>query len=58
MKIEKHLEKIANQVMELEKECQLGNNISENMDKMSEIMNGLSMDELIQINVYLEQKFS
>lgn len=58
MKIEKHLEKIANQVMELEKECQLGNNISENMDKMSEIMNGLSMDELIKINVYLEQKFS
>ncbi len=53
----KKLNKIAEQVMQLEQECQQGINISENLEKMEELMQDLSLEELLQMDEILNKKF-
>lgn len=56
MKDEKRLIELAEQILELEKECQLGNNISKNADKMEQLVLTLSLEELLKVNAYIEEK--
>lgn len=48
---------IARKLMELEQECQKGNNISENLNKMDEVIKLLSIQDLIELDAYMEENF-
>lgn len=48
---------IARKIMELEQECQKGNNISENLSKMDEVIEHLSIQDLIELDAYMEENF-
>jgi hypothetical protein len=54
--MEKRLIKIANQIVELEKECQLGKNVKENMAKIENIMCTLSILDMLEIDEYITKK--
>ena len=51
------IKKIANDFIELEKKCQLGINISENMSKMENLIKCLSIKEMLEVNDLIEQNF-
>ena len=54
--MKKKIVKVANQLLECEKKLQAGENMQENFEKMDELTKGLTLDELWEINAYLEQK--
>lgn len=54
--MKKKLVKIANQFLECEKKLQVGENMSENLEKMDRLTKSLTIDELWEINAYLETK--
>ena len=49
------IKKLANHIWELEQECQKGNNISNNLTKMQEIADNLSIADFINLTLYLEE---
>lgn len=49
----KEIRKRAQEIWELEKECQLGKNVQENMEKMYILMSTLSLEELAAIDDYI-----
>ena len=53
MKDEKKLIKIAEQILTWEKECQLGYNIKENMNKIERLIHTLSIEEMLIIDTYI-----
>lgn len=58
MKDEKKLKELAEQISKLEKECQLGNNLQENMDKIEQLIQSLSLEEMLEIDTYImNEKF-
>lgn len=54
--MKKKLVKIANQILECEKKLQVGENMSENLEKMDRLTRSLTLDELWEVNAYLETK--
>lgn len=54
--MKKKLVKVANQILECEKKLQAGENMNENLDKLEKLTNSLSIDELWEVNLYLEEK--
>ena len=48
---------IAQKLMKLEQECQKGNNISENLSKMDEVIASLSIQDMLELDVYMEENF-
>lgn len=48
---------IAQKLMELEQECQKGNNISENLSKMDEVIASLSIQDMLELDAYMEENF-
>ena len=54
--MKKKLVKIANQILECEKKLQVGENMSENLEKMDKLTKSLTLDELWEVNAYLETK--
>lgn len=54
--MKKKLAKAANQILECEKKLQAGENMNENLEKMDKLTKGLTLDELWEVNLYLEQK--
>lgn len=54
--MKKKLVKIANQILECEKKLQVGENMQENLEKMDTLTKGLTIDELWEVNAYLENK--
>jgi hypothetical protein len=54
--MKKKLVKIANQILECEKKLQVGENMSENLEKMDRLTKSLTLDELWEVNAYLETK--
>lgn len=48
---------IARKLMKLEQECQKGNNISKNLSKMNEVIEPLSIRDLIELDAYMEENF-
>ena len=58
MKDEKKLKELAEQISKLEKECQLGNNLQENMNKIEQLIQSLSLEEMLKIDTYImNEKF-
>lgn len=54
--MKKKLVKIANQILECEKKLQAGENMNENLEKMDKLTKSLTLDELWEVNAYLESK--
>lgn len=54
--MKKKLVKIANQILALEKKLQAGENMNENLEKMENLTSSLSMEELWEVNAYLEEQ--
>ena len=54
--MKKKLVKIANQILECEKKLQAGENMNENLEKMDRLTRILTIDELWEVNAYLETK--
>ena len=54
--MKKKLIKIAYQILECEKKLQVGENMKENLEKMEKLTNSLSINELWEVNAYLEDK--
>jgi hypothetical protein len=52
----KKLVKVANQILECEKKLQVGENMQENLEKMDALTKSLTLDELWEVNAYLESK--
>lgn len=55
-KKKKNIKTIAEQIMELEKQCQSGTNISENLTKMEQLIEGLSLQDMLAIDDYIVSK--
>ena len=54
--MKKNLVKIANQILECEKKLQAGESMNENLEKMDKLTKSLTLDELWEVNAYLESK--
>lgn len=54
--MKKKLVKVANQILECEKKLQAGENMNENLEKIDKLTKGLTLDELWEVNLYLEEK--
>ena len=52
----KNIKIIAEKIFDLEKQCQSGNNISENLDKMEQLIEGLSLEDMLEIDNYIISK--
>lgn len=52
----KQLRKIANQIAQLEQECQKGNNVSENLAKMVSLVNDLDEEDIYKIDELIRAK--
>ena len=50
------LRKIAQKIVELEKKCNEGINVVENMNSIEDIIGSLTADELIEIDNYITEK--
>ena len=46
----KNIKKLAQEIARLEKECQSGNNISKNMNKIEQLIQGLSLKDMLAID--------
>lgn len=54
--MKKKLVKVANQILALEQKLQAGENMNENLEKIDKLTKGLTLDELWEVNLYLEEK--
>ena len=54
--MKKKLVKIPNQILECEKKLQVGENMNEILEKMDKLTRSLTLDELWEVNAYLEAK--
>lgn len=53
--MKKELEKIAQELIVLEKEMQEGNNIPQNFKKMESLTKKLTFDEIVEMSNYLDE---
>ena len=51
----KKLEQIVNEIKALEKECQEGRDVKANMDKMNALLENLSVNEMFEVAITLEE---
>ncbi len=56
MKDEKKIKELAEQILIWEKECQLGNNVQENVNKIEQLIQTLSLEEMLAIDTYITSK--
>jgi len=54
--IRKKIKNLGNKILILEKECQLGLNIEKNTQEMAQLISDLSFEEILQLNMYIEEK--
>ena len=53
----KKIDKIVERVKELENQCQIGRDIEPAMEEMNQLLKGLSLEELFEVIVQLEEVF-
>lgn len=53
----KTIQELATELMKIEKECQLGHNLSENISKMEQLIHNLSLEEMLEIDAYIQNYF-
>lgn len=51
----KNIKELAEKIVELEKKCQLENNIS-NMKELEQLIQKLSLEEMLKIDTYIKEK--
>ena len=56
MKDEKNLKQLAEQISKLEKECQFGRNIQKNMNEIEQLIQTLSIEEMLIVDTYIMEK--
>ena len=56
--MDNELKKIAKEIINLEKECQAGNNIKKNVEYMTKIMESLNIKDLLEVCDYLEKNLT
>ena len=56
MKDEKKLKELAEQIYNLEQECQFKNNFQQNMNKIEQLTQTLSLEEMLIIDTYIIEK--
>lgn len=56
MKDGNKIKKLAEKIVELELECQNGTNISKNMSKIEQLTRNLSLEEMLAIDTYIQEK--
>lgn len=54
--MKKKLVKVANQILAIEQKLQAGENMNENFEKIDKLTKDLTVGELWEVNLYLEQK--
>lgn len=56
MKDGNKIKKLAKEIVKLELECQNGTNISKNMSKIEQLTRNLSLEEMLAIDTYIQEK--
>ena len=56
MKDGNKIKKLAEEIIKLELECQNGTNISRNMSKIEQLTRNLSLEEMLAIDTYIQEK--
>lgn len=56
MKDGNKIKKLAEEIAKLELECQNGTNISKNMSKIEQLTRNLSLEEMLAIDTYIQEK--
>lgn len=56
MKDGNKIKKLAEKIVKLELECQNGTNISKNMSKLEQLTRNLSLEEMLAIDTYIQEK--
>lgn len=56
MKDGNKIKKLAEEIVKLELECQNGTNISRNMSKIEQLTRNLSLEEMLAIDTYIQEK--
>lgn len=56
MKDGNKIKKLAKKIVKLELECQNGTNISRNMSKIEQLTRNLSLEEMLAIDTYIQEK--
>lgn len=56
MKDGNKIKKLAKNIVKLELECQNGTNISKNMSKIEQLTRNLSLEEMLAIDTYIQEK--
>ena len=54
--MKKKLIKVANQILAIEKKLQAGENMNENFEKLENLTDSLSTEDLWEVNAYLEEQ--
>lgn len=54
--MKKKLKTKADMILKLERECALGNNVQNNLLKIEEISSTLSLEDLLAIDEYIQEK--
>ena len=56
MKDGNKIKKLAEKIVKLELECQNGTNICKNMSKIEQLTRNLSLEEMLAIDTYIQEK--
>ena len=56
MKDGNKIKKLAEEIVKLELECQNGTNISRNMSKIEQLTRNLSLEEMLAVDTYIQEK--
>ena len=56
MKDGNKIKKLAEEIVKLELECQNGTNISRNMSEIEQLTRNLSLEEMLAIDTYIQEK--
>ena len=54
--MKKNIENLAEDIMRLEKDYQLGKNASETLERVTQIASSLTLEEMIEIDNYIMEK--
>lgn len=52
----KHIKTVAEQIVKLEKQCKSGTDVSKFMNEMEQLVQGLSLEDMLEIDNYIISK--
>lgn len=51
----KNIKELAERIANLEKECQFATNVSESMNKIEQLIQNLSLEEMLELDMYIQE---